>query len=113
MTTPRERFLTLDEAATILRLEDRRTVIAWGKQGRIRVIGERRHLLVSAASIDAYERGESPWHARQNARHAGSLELARSDATRAVLARTKHRSDSETELPATIVSLPPIKRRRT
>ena len=55
-------FLTLDEAAEVLRLKDTRTVVKWGRQGRIRVIGERRHLLVDAASIEEYRKGESQWH---------------------------------------------------
>lgn len=58
-------FYTINEAAEILRLKDRRTVIKWGQEGRIRIVGKKRQLLVVIASIDEYARGESAWHQKQ------------------------------------------------
>src|SRR5690348_616658 len=96
---PKDIFLTLSEAADILRLKDIRTVIRWGAQGRIRIIGERKHLLVDTASIDEYRRGESQWHReRSNLSDIpdASATPARSASRKAARSHTRLPSRSET-----------------
>jgi hypothetical protein len=99
---PKDIFLTLPEAAEVLRLKTIATVIKWADEGRIRIVGEKRSLLVVAASIEEYAKGESQWH-RERKRHAASLEPAVSATSRGANTRMKPRSLSDTENIDTIV----------
>ena len=87
-------LLTLNEAAEVLRLKDNRTLIKWAREGRIRVIGEKRHLLVDAESIDEYRRGESKWHRARNENPAAAQAPAPSGSSRAVNSRSRQPSQS-------------------
>jgi hypothetical protein len=106
-----ERFLTLNEAARILRLKDRRTVIQWARQGRLRIVGERRHLLVVAASIDEYEHEESQWH-YERSQSAANQTPAQFDTSQGGIGRGKPRSRSGTDSTDMILSLPGQKLKR-
>jgi helix-turn-helix protein len=107
-----QRFLTLDEAAAILRVKDRRTVVSYARQGRIRIVGERRGIRVIAASIDEYERGESRWHHERNPGAASQARVS-SGTSQGGAGRMKRSSDLVTDDPDTIPLLTGQKLQRT
>lgn len=58
--------ITLREAADMLSLKDRRTVVKYGLEGRIRISGTGIGQRVDVRSIDEYLKGESAWHRARN-----------------------------------------------
>lgn len=58
--------ITLREAADMLSLKDRRTVVKYGLEGRIRISGTGIGQRVDVRSIDEYLKGESAWHRERN-----------------------------------------------
>ena len=60
----RDELWTLKETADFFKVKSR-TVVEYGKQGRIIIRGTRNGQKVLRSSIDAYLEGRSAWHARQ------------------------------------------------
>src|SRR6187549_243558 len=56
--------ITLREAAERLSLKDTRTVVKYGREGRVRISGTGVGQRVDPRSIVEYMRGETSWHKR-------------------------------------------------
>jgi len=72
-----ERLLTIQQAADFLQVTPR-TIVRYGREGRIVIVGTGNGQRVNPASLYAYARGDSAWHANQQqptnppaAAHAG------------------------------------------
>jgi hypothetical protein len=89
--------ITLREAADLLSLKDRRTVIKYGLEGRIRISGTGIGQRVDVRSIDEYLKGESAWH-RARSTSDVSQEVDRSASRRAARSRGKPPSPLATDI---------------
>ena len=72
--------IPLKTAAELLSIKDIRTVVKYGREGRIVIVGTGNGQKVVMASIHRYLQGESEWHAKsQNqSQHAANQAPARS-----------------------------------
>ena len=59
-----ERLLTIQQAADFLQVTPR-TIVRYGREGRIVIVGTGNGQRVNPASLYAYARGDSAWHANQ------------------------------------------------
>lgn len=108
-------LLTLEEAAAILKVQDTRTVMKWGRQGRYLLIGSRGAWGVNAASLDAYTKGKSPWHEKQSqlkSHPAVSLEPVRYGSEKVAKSRSRRAIPSQDTNPDTSPFQPRMKQQR-
>jgi hypothetical protein len=100
--------ISLKEAGELLSIKDTRTIIKYGKEGRLRIVGTGNGQKVVVASIHEYLNGESEWH---RSRHRSSAQMETPATTISFHPRTprKRRSKANTEQPDTTISLKPVK----
>jgi hypothetical protein len=86
--------ITLSHAARMLSLKDRRTMLKYGREGRIRIVGSGTGQRVVVESIYEYLAGTSEWHEKQNQQSQSdeSLAPARSASSKRASFRGKRRS---------------------